>query len=485
MNGETRLELLVQCYADGSLDENGYRELENALNSDPKARAHFLEALKMHASLHVLHGGAARADKLNQTLAKASDRKLVPLLQERRRRLNWRWAAAAASVALVLLGYAAMRGNGAPVPVQPSPGKEHVVMASLVSDGGGGILVQRDTRKLQVAQKFELREEDEIIVVASEWATVTLLDGSTMRMGGPCTLKISLENGANRAYLAAGAIDCHIQPQKSGPMIISTPSGRAVVLGTIFQMNATASGSTLEVVSGKVRVEDTDAKHTLVVGTNQRVQLAAGQPFVAQPIIPDVVGWWRFEENSGDTSMDYSGLNNTATIPDKGVTWAEGRQGGGIRFTPGSSPVNCGNPPAFNSPAFSVSAWFKSDSAGEKFSESIFSKDTRTEVQYALCVQKGSKLRVNLGSTPPAFGSTFVTPGIWHHVVLTYDGREVKLYLDKKLEAARVVNLALKDCGAPFLIGKRSFEQTPFAGVIDEVRIYSVALTQDQVNALP
>ncbi len=68
----------------------------------------------------------------------------------------------------------------------------------------------------------------------------------------------------------------------------------------------------------------------------------------------------------------------------------------------------------------------------------------------------------------------------WHHVAGTYDGKQVKLYVDGKLVAGTIASTTHH-----VNIGRNS-ERTvrQYNGVIDDVRIYHVALPTSEITKL-
>ena len=51
---------------------------------------------------------------------------------------------------------------------------------------------------------------------------------------------------------------------------------------------------------------------------------------------PNLVGWWNFDDGSGSTAADSSGLGNNGSLVN-GPQWITGRNGGGLRFDGSSS----------------------------------------------------------------------------------------------------------------------------------------------------
>ena len=68
--------------------------------------------------------------------------------------------------------------------------------------------------------------------------------------------------------------------------------------------------------------------------------------------------------------------------------------------------------------------------------------------------------------------------------LLELDGREVRIYYDGNLDRSFPFKGALKDNGEPLLIGRRSYERSSFCGVLDDLRIYSAALSPGEVRLL-
>jgi hypothetical protein len=76
----------------------------------------------------------------------------------------------------------------------------------------------------------------------------------------------------------------------------------------------------------------------------------------------------------------------------------------------------------------------------------------------------------------------------WHHLAGVYDGETYRLYRDGELIVVHPDAFAPERVEAPWAIGGRSatmpLGDRPFAGLIDDVRIYGRALSDEEVRAL-
>jgi len=71
----------------------------------------------------------------------------------------------------------------------------------------------------------------------------------------------------------------------------------------------------------------------------------------------------------------------------------------------------------------------------------------------------------------------------WHHIAVTFDGKEINVYVD----GAKTGNLtqpgsAIDTSGSPLNIGNGIAQDRPFQGIYDEIRIFNRALKQDEIK---
>ena len=76
-----------------------------------------------------------------------------------------------------------------------------------------------------------------------------------------------------------------------------------------------------------------------------------------------------------------------------------------------------------------------------------------------------------------------INDGNWHHVVAVVSGTDLKFYIDgeSRAEASGSDEMNM-GAGAHAVMGMHLGEELHYVGVIDEVRVYNIALSVDEVN---
>ena len=76
-----------------------------------------------------------------------------------------------------------------------------------------------------------------------------------------------------------------------------------------------------------------------------------------------------------------------------------------------------------------------------------------------------------------------VRPGHWSHVAGVFDGRWMRLYVNGLLLGSREVDGEWRNSDLPLVIGNYTGTKKPYAfdGLLDEVRVYDTALTEDEI----
>jgi len=198
----------------------------------------------------------------------------------------------------------------------------------------------------------------------------------------------------------------------------------------------------------------------------------------------ELVGWWRLDEGSGTTASDSSGNENDATFEGSPAWVASGKFGGALEFNGTSDYLAAPDSESLdiNGDQLSITAWINGEDwpAAEHIVRKI--ADAAQSPIYVLRVQPDS-VRVILSTSAANTtiqGTTALTRNEWVHVAVTYDGAQAVIYVDGQVDAAVAVSGQLNQSDNELRIG-RGDPGGYFIGMIDDVRLYNHALTEDEL----
>jgi hypothetical protein len=202
-----------------------------------------------------------------------------------------------------------------------------------------------------------------------------------------------------------------------------------------------------------------------------------------------IVSYWHLDEQEGIHALDSVGANDGVLFPSSGVppppTWTpEGRVGGAIEIS-GRSGVEIPHHPSLDfTSGMTLEAWIH-PANGQIMN--IVAKwgpfgtlGTQSRV-YVLNVISG-KVGVELNShAVEVRGGTTMSPGQWHHVAGVFDGSNLSVYLDGRLDGNIPFLGEIDVSDNPLRIGIDGWNNFPFVGTVDEVAIYDHALSPDEI----
>jgi prepilin-type N-terminal cleavage/methylation domain-containing protein len=194
-----------------------------------------------------------------------------------------------------------------------------------------------------------------------------------------------------------------------------------------------------------------------------------------------LVGYWKFDEEAGATAADASGNGNTGTWSGGASHWTAGKVGGaGIFGTNNSVSAGTTNIPSGSAPR-TITAWIypTSDSNGND----IVNIGPTTQYQ-RFCLSRGTTNNIYFcGQNYDVAGTLTMPNNAWSHTAVTFDGTNIRLYVNGVLDSVTDKNL-LNTTVDRVNIGSYSGAAEWFPGLIDDVRIYKRALSAAEILAL-
>jgi len=214
------------------------------------------------------------------------------------------------------------------------------------------------------------------------------------------------------------------------------------------------------------------------------------------PPPPDLMGYWPLNDGTGTTPVDISTVTNHASFVNGTPTWTTGLGGNGALTFDGSTGfLSIPDQADYdNVTQFTVTAWVNPSNFPGNMS--ILSKDSPTPNQRMLYFGLNSSGNLHLfgssdGTNPSfnLFSVSSVPTSTWTHVAATWDGSDIKVYINGILDGSLSYTGSLHESLAGIQIGGKylNFSSSPtyfFDGSIMEVRLYRRGLSPTEVNQI-
>jgi fibronectin type 3 domain-containing protein len=192
---------------------------------------------------------------------------------------------------------------------------------------------------------------------------------------------------------------------------------------------------------------------------------------------------WQLDEGSGTTALDSSGNARHATFTGN-PAWTAGRLGGGLAF---DGIDDAATPPlAMTFPVWTVSLWVQSPTAPATAPASgpLHGGNMEINWNHPTASWRGSAtVRVGWNWYRASFGP--LAANVWYHLAATYDGETLRAYKNGVLVTTNTLPSGPPDPNPPVLrLGRHASAAQFFRGSIDEVRVYSRALSAAEIAGL-
>ena len=199
--------------------------------------------------------------------------------------------------------------------------------------------------------------------------------------------------------------------------------------------------------------------------------------------IAGLIGHWAFDEGAGTVAKDGSGGGHDGQLVD-GPQWADGLMGGALEFDgvkarvdiPYWSGVTPGN-------GMTMAAW-------------VFPKDTSRACiigqfeGYGMALMTGLQLKSVIWGADWVLSDVTIPENEWSHITMTWnvEGSERVIFLDGQ-PVGRRPDSSVPSVQNPLGIGlwigwPDAWGDDSFTGLIDDVRLYDLVLTEGQVAGL-
>lgn len=207
-----------------------------------------------------------------------------------------------------------------------------------------------------------------------------------------------------------------------------------------------------------------------------------------------LVAAYGFDEGEGNEATDESGLGHTGEID--GATWGEPARGDGhsLYFDGEEGCLTVHESTGIElQHGFTVDAWIRpealwvTESNEEMTIFEVPASETSPAVALVLSRTTQGILEAVIGEETVGQFSVASDPeevewGRWQYVAMTYDGTDLKLYVGGELVGQATVNLPAAAAG-PMTVGCSRTTPNTFRRGIDELRVYTRALTSEELAA--
>ncbi|MEW5904442.1 MAG: DUF6701 domain-containing protein [Pseudomonadota bacterium] len=316
-------------------------------------------------------------------------------------------------------------------------------------------------------------------VTINNTGTLTIQNGNTLSLSGNLVLD------AGGTFVA-----------QTGSTVSLTGTNQTLS-GNLTFANLTLAAGTQVTLTGNIVINGTtnltQASIASTCPNNFTVTNTAGTVVAQSCPLPLPVAEYRLDETSPGPVADASANALTGTAVGGITVGGAGKVCGSYRFNGTDAYVSVANNALLSPARVSVAAWVRHDSAAFKSWEAILAKG---DTSYRMHLNGGCSLNtpttnaldfgLNTGcATADVSSATVPVANQWYHVVGTYDGATLSLYID----GARVGSVAYAGSVTsntfPLYIGANSQQANRFwSGDLDEVKVYSTALTAAQVSTI-
>jgi len=200
-----------------------------------------------------------------------------------------------------------------------------------------------------------------------------------------------------------------------------------------------------------------------------------------------LVGYWKFDEGSGNTAHDSSGNGNTGTLTN-GPVWVDGKYGKALKFDGVDDYVSIPHSSSLDISGnqMTVDYWMKLTVDWHPgMSPAVMCIYDKGDAYVGSMIAETGAHRFNLAYVfpYPETNKNSWTADTWYYIADVYNGTHINLYVNGVLDKAEPVTGSIPHSTINLVIGAQSLQAWPwyFNGTLDGIRIYNKALSQQEV----
>lgn len=203
-----------------------------------------------------------------------------------------------------------------------------------------------------------------------------------------------------------------------------------------------------------------------------------------------LLGWWLFNNGAGPNTYDIGPNNLTGVFSSTNIIWTTGKFGKALDFNGTGiyveAPVQKPKPTRIT-----VGGWYYIVAVNGDY-QRIIGTDTDpigTWAGFRLDTSAGTPrffVGINTGSSGGITSSTTFSTKKWYHVVGTYDGATLQIYINGKLDTTGSLSGTLTWAGSFGTVTKLRFGEQLFGGEskLSNIFIYGRVLSGSEIRSL-
>jgi hypothetical protein len=199
------------------------------------------------------------------------------------------------------------------------------------------------------------------------------------------------------------------------------------------------------------------------------------------------VGWWTFEEGSGDQVADQTGKKHAGRFVGA-AGWAEGKIGGGLQVKGGTkSGVEVPDAEDLRIGGnLTLALWVNKTAESSEWA-CVLGRGTSEQRNYGIWLEPGTRKwmyqEYHAGGAVNVYGTKLIEPGRWMHLAAVIEGSTIRTFTNGEPNDRGSRSAPPSTSPGPLGIGSAMYHVS-LIGSLDDARVYRRALTADEIRNL-